>query len=719
MAYGDAPSPFPALPNLPSNPDMIQQVPAGEAAAPADDTKTSPQYIAALGNPTPPTPSPAAAPPAPVISAPTQQQTAAPAKNPWEGIASPVGGSSAPQAANPWEGIASPVNNESEISHDVGVIGRDAVNGITQLGTIVPNLAVTGYNLLTGSKVPTPAENVDAYMTKIGVPKAETSVGRVASDAATGLIGGGPLGPMAAIAGATSGASSGTAREMGAGPIVQLVSGIIGGMAPTNAANVVKQLAQAGYTSAKEILNPANSAAIGKILISQADDPESVIQRLHNAAPQFVAGSNPTLAEVAGDNGLIAGQRAFENNNPGALAATRQANTGARNDLLNNMSGTPQDLSNAYFKRSAVTEPLYQAAKNDPVNPISIQPVLDKIDQAIAQVGEHTQAGGTLSGLKNDIKQSLSAPNQGPLVQVYREARDAAAKSAMQDGAYSSAVKGVVKPLIYQLGQALEAQSPNLATANAKFKDLSGPINQMEELQSIRDAATKNVNPDINGNQNLRPAPINSAMSPDGVAKLSRVLTPQQMKNLDNLQQDIARQGVMNTVSPVGSATAANAKANNDLNNTISGIIAKHLDSTPFVKGSGAIVGGITGAVGGHAVAGIPGAVIGGVTGAVGGGMAQKGAGIAQALSSAYSNPDVARQAMIDALTALRKENIPIALKQGVLDSILGTTQATAGINSGNATSAHAYARDAIARGAPKAAVMQRLQDHGYDPGGL
>ena len=229
----------------------------------------------------------------------------------------------------------------------------------------------------------------------------------------------------------------------------------------------------------------------------------------------------------------------------------------------------------------------------------------------------------------------------GPIVQVYKEARDAAAKTALQEGAYSATVKGVVKPIIKSLGDALEGSSANLKAANSKFRELSQPINQMEELQAIQQSATKNQPMDILGNQAMRPSTFNSALSADGKAELSRVLTPEQMSRLENIHQDLQRQSTMRSVRPAGSDTSANENANDVLNGIIDKIVSSGLNKIPLI--GGAI------------------------------GSARAGA-VKQGLANAYSNPAEAHDAMVSALKALQKETIPAQVKRVALQSLLGAS---------------------------------------------
>jgi hypothetical protein len=135
--------------------------------------------------------------------------------------------------------------------------------GVGSLAYPLSDLAVTGYNYLTGSQAPTPSAAAERVMTRLGVPEPETATERVVQSASRGAIDAitGAQGARAAAnilqagaqapstastllqslaqapgAQATSGALGGgvasTAAEMGAGPVTSMIAGTAAGVAP-------------------------------------------------------------------------------------------------------------------------------------------------------------------------------------------------------------------------------------------------------------------------------------------------------------------------------------------------------------------------------------------------------------------------------------------------------------------------------------------------------
>lgn len=142
----------------------------------------------------------------------------------------------------------------------VGALGGAAIGGIAMP---VADLAVNGYNRLTGSNAGLPSRAFDEMMTKAGLPEPETGTERVVQGASRALIdtatGGaaarallsripqpGPVAtpgravaqsiadnPAAQIGSASVGATTaGTAAEAGAGPLTSMALGIAGGSVP-------------------------------------------------------------------------------------------------------------------------------------------------------------------------------------------------------------------------------------------------------------------------------------------------------------------------------------------------------------------------------------------------------------------------------------------------------------------------------------------------------
>lgn len=387
---------------------------------------------------------------------------------------------------------------------------------------------------------------------------------------------------MQSAAGA-AGASQ-AVKEGGAPPAVQLGAGLVGGAAVPLITNAPKAI-PAMWNAADTLLQPFTQAGKNKIIAGalrdMASDPDAAMQNLQNVQ-QYVPGSIPQSGVASGDPGLIGAQRAL-GSNPIAgpvINQAGQAQNAARNAYFGPIAGTTGDITAATNARTAATQPLYERAQTEMLNPGPFQPILDKIDTAVQNVGTETQAGKTLMGIKSQIQGSLpsqgseatglldetgtpimrpTADNvtQGGMTQLYRELRDKLAKTAELDGAYPAAVRGVLSPIVKDFGNALESQSPTLAAANSQFRQMSQPINQMTTLQDISARAAGNQ-PDISGLPVFEQNRFANAVK----ANVDDIpsLTSGQQQAVQNMQDDLTRSNMVNApyVKVNGSPTAYN-----------------------------------------------------------------------------------------------------------------------------------------------------------------
>lgn len=544
--------------------------------------------------------------------------------NLWEGIASPAQNTPQAAMASPWDGIASPVQLSTsadeknglysadpsqrslidKVNRQTQLAGRFGFEGLTGAATAIP--AIVGnapiaigngvadlYNMAGGNaqKMPywNPVSDMSNVLDTIGMPKPESGGERVEGDVlravsgAKSTISGAQNAAPVTSAGqklaatitdnptlfttgaATGAASSGAAREGGYSPAAQLAAGLVGGAvggpAALAAAAAVKNFVQPLYQGGRNQI-------IANLLASKASDPVAAAQAITNA-PTYIPGSVPIAGVASGDTGLMGLQRGVQNLPVAEQSFKDRAiqQTSAQNDVLNNVAGNPADMSKLIKARSDATTPLYDAAKQQPINSSAIQPVLDDLDKRIALAGPQNDSGKLLIALKNKIQAGL--PNaqpqetgvldasgnmitrpagptmQQPVIGTYRETRDALNLKGMQPGALGAEVRGNIQPANVALGNALESQSPDFAKAQALYKQGSTPINQLEAGQAIKGQIQSNT--PIAGGQlpivqpKLQQLMENGAVNVDGKEIPLSSLTPSQQQGLQSLQSDLNR----------------------------------------------------------------------------------------------------------------------------------------------------------------------------------
>lgn len=564
--------------------------------------------------------------------------------SPWEGVASPAENAQA-ATASPWDGAASPLESPEIkksfrekaldfIPHQVGLLSNAAVKGATGLATMAANIpaaaanTVSGaYNMTTGGhagKVPyvNPfGEGADIVFGENGKPGGPAE--RIEGDVASGLAGvgsgvnigkdvGGFIGPklgsflsarpamqaQGVIGGVSAG---GAARETGYGPTGQLAATLMGSIAAPAAWSALKT----GGAAVQPLLPSGQKQIAANFMRDSAADPEAAMQNIKNA-PEYIPGSLPTAGVASGDYGLMDVERTLRQQ-PGNPFSQRIAEqNAARNATMNAVAGTPGYIADSEASRKALTGPLYENAKNVPVAPGAFNPIVGKIDSAVEDAGKTSDLGKTLlsykakiqgampsmepvpTGLVDESGSPISRPNfenttQGPLTQIYKEERDQLTKRGDLPGAYASSVKGVVKPINYDLGKALEAQSPDLKFANQEYQTMSRDINNMENAQGLTKSLTGTTK-DAAGNYFYEPSRVERLMKAGGInterngwQPLSEALDKNQLHYLENLHADLGRDNLLNSpaVRPVGSNTFANFTSSGAINSKVGSMLEK------------------------------------------------------------------------------------------------------------------------------------------------
>jgi hypothetical protein len=334
---------------------------------------------------------------------------------------------------------------------------------------------------------------------------------------------------------------------------------------------------------------------------------------------EIVPGSKPTLAEATGDPNIALIERQKQMQDPAAFAANEAVRENARKQHFEKASGTPEDIEALKTQRETTTEPLYETARVQPLNTTAIAPVIAKIGTAINEVGAGSDAGKTLISLQKKIQSAMPAAEskntgvldaqgnpivasgtknstQSPLIQIYREERDNLQKPSTAQGAYAATVKSVIQPIVGELGDAIESQSPEFAKAQQAYRDISPKINAMQWLQNLKltnatgQYTLAKVNNALQNAQTLRKSPGQNA---------AKNLSDEQLQTLQNIRDDLLRrEKVAGASMPRNSTTVQNTIATNALNSGISGKLSSLIGKRApgLGAGLGSMVGGPVGA---------------------------------------------------------------------------------------------------------------------------
>lgn len=210
------------------------------------------------------------------------------------------------------------------VRRGLGLTGRAAVQGMTDLASLPGDVAVMLYNMgnkepyevtlddgskaMRGGPLPLPSQNRDQLLTNAGFPEPANEGERISSAASRGMMGAGGItqlarnlsGPVAQalsqrptmqlVSGGTGGASSQTAAELGGGPIAQIAAGLAGGGLP------------AAMTPRTPVLTPTTAAAAEANAAARVTGGQGAIRNsVQGGAEARATGGGSTFGTVGPD----------------------------------------------------------------------------------------------------------------------------------------------------------------------------------------------------------------------------------------------------------------------------------------------------------------------------------------------------------------------------------------------------------------------------------
>lgn len=313
----------------------------------------------------------------------------------------------------------------------------------------------------------------------------------------------------------------------------------LGAVAP-----VVSNLISKGFQTAKGFVEPfyqkGQEQILGRFLRQSAGGEEAKAMRNLRNPEQFVAGSQPTAAEVAGVPSLAALQRTAVANSPVAanlISARQMAQNEARANALRNIA--PESRISKYSDfREEVADDLYK----DALKPLNLGKLDDATTKEIAnltkrpaiqdamQVAKETSANrgidiadpaGSMLGLHR-TKIALDK-KIGEVKARYERDQIKSASGDELDG---------LKNAKTSLLDFMEKISPTYKQARQSYERLSKPI---EQLESIAKLADKSISAETEK--------IYISQFSKGLKELkqSGVVSDRQIARLEAIKQDLAR----------------------------------------------------------------------------------------------------------------------------------------------------------------------------------
>jgi hypothetical protein len=331
-------------------------------------------------------------------------------------------------------------------------------------------------------------------------------------------------------------------------------------------------MAAGGYEFARNALAPRYATYLEA---TEGRGPQ-VVQALRSPQAQLVPGSMPTAAQAAAPTGVTRfaqlGETAAENLPTEYLRRAKQQ-AAARLTTLKSVAGTEPQLEAAITARGKEAGALYKAAERGaPITEtpefteLLTRPSMDKAlaraEELSAERGQTFQIGKTkpeeivaspiLDEFGNPLKSTIPATQaKYPIASLHnlKLAMDDLIRNPERFGIGASEAAAIAKTRGEFIGF-LKQKSPLYEKARAKFAERSGPINRMEIGQYLEDkllsplAETAPQRAGVFATA-VEQAPQTIKRSLEGAPrfeKLSDVLTPEEVRKVEAIRADLARE---------------------------------------------------------------------------------------------------------------------------------------------------------------------------------
>ena len=327
--------------------------------------------------------------------------------------------------------------------------------------------------------------------------------------------------------------------------------------------NAMLQLAPAavGYKGGRGLQQPTQAAPIPKAIASKisnllprhrkragaalnevaGSDYAAIVNALENAQPG-VSGVRPTAGQAAvpvGSREFAAVQKTLGGRQPTKYERIVEDQQAGRVDALREgIARTPEELAIAKTERKAQTDPLYKQARED-VTPIDVEPVVSNIDKLIADNPGNARLLTELNKVRKGLvdEDGLVRTNSQEIISSIDGLKSLIAD---KDNAF-------IRGNLTNIKNDLRDSVPQYKAADKLFKELSKPVNQMEiGAELIRTLEPRLGSKEravqfANAIENAKLTVKRASTGKPRFDKLEDVLSPEQMKIINDVRADLSR----------------------------------------------------------------------------------------------------------------------------------------------------------------------------------
>lgn len=462
----------------------------------------------------------------------------------------------------------------------------------------IMGLAGKGVNALAeGAKAIAPAVAPLADFVA-GAPQA----GWLARYAQGGLQGAAQGGLGAALLSSQSNAPIGQQIQQGAE-----FGGLLGAAAPA-----VYDVGRFAGNTIRHFVAPYTEAGRNQLAEHVISDFAGGSPSLSNGS-ELVSGSTPTMAEATRNPGIANLQRTVRDIDPGQFVEREQQNSSARNALLGDVAGSPQDIENAIAVRDKTAkQQLNKLFAN--TGQTNAQPVVDTIDNILqGPSGKRPAVQQAMADVRNMLidKDGKSVSDPQTLYDSVRKGIGDLLDKKDLSKSYGKQAASQLLQVQDALDDTIEQAAPGFKNYLADYAKASQPINSMEYLQGLN-LTDQNGNITLSKVQNAI-RDLSKKQSVSGMNKAKSVANVQ-LDGLKAIRDDLLRAQYVNSGKSLGSNSAQNFAAQASLNRLLPGKTGAFVEGAKSVLPTG--IGATIGATAGNALGGPVGGLVGAGVGA-------------------------------------------------------------------------------------------------------
>jgi hypothetical protein len=467
-------------------------------------------------------------------------------------------------AANEWEKapLVGPKNTEpsktDSILRNVALTGRALGEGVFGI-----------LDLLKSHPKEYKSPSLSDALTSLGAPVPETSGEQYASAGIRGMAGALSMSPgasipnaiRAGIAGGSSGLGSEASRQHGGSVPAQILAGLLAGAAPSAIEETGRALGRAAYGMAKPLMRSGQEQMAADLLGSQAQNPQAAAANLRTA-DEVVPGSPRSTGEASKDIGLLALEKGVRGKNAAAFGQRLSEQNAARQSELSALGGTQSDILAAQTARDAETSPMREAALGAG-GKADVGSVHAKIDEIMASPsGARQTVASTMGWVKDQIGDESDPARLYEIRKDLQLAQAGKLQPSSQNAPQASTLaqtRGQLKQVVGALDDSIEQAAPGFKAYLERYKEMSGPIDQMKVIQEIKNRASLSASDITTGEDFLSAAKFDSLLD-KAIVKSGEKLTQNQVSRLEAIRTDLKYGQAINSplVKAPGSDTFQN-----------------------------------------------------------------------------------------------------------------------------------------------------------------